>query len=78
MGGSYTVDRSRTLSRLCNGLGLRSWTKDINTTTRNGRLISHLFGSPAQFERELICKRTQAKLAAARAQGRKVGAPAKT
>jgi DNA invertase Pin-like site-specific DNA recombinase len=59
------------------GVGLRSLTEGIDTTTANGRLIFHLFGALAEFERELIRDRTRAGLAAARARGRKGGRPAK-
>lgn len=59
------------------GVGLRSLTEGIDTTTANGRLIFHLFGALAQFERELMRERTQAGLAAARARGRKGGRPPK-
>lgn len=59
------------------GVGLRSLTEGIDTTRPNGRLIFHLFGALAQFERELIRERTMAGLAAARARGRKGGRPPK-
>lgn len=59
------------------GVGLRSLTEGIDTTTANGRLVFHLFGALAEFERELIRERTRAGLAAARARGRKGGRPAK-
>ncbi len=59
------------------GVGLRSLTEGIDTTTANGRVIFHLFGALAEFERELIRERTRAGLAAARVRGRKGGRPAK-
>ena len=59
------------------GVALRSLTEGIDTTTPNGRLVFHLFGALAQFERELIRERTMAGLAAARARGRKGGRPPK-
>lgn len=59
------------------GVGFRSLTEHLDTTTPNGRLIFHLFGALAEFERELIRERTKAGLAAARARGRKGGRPAK-
>lgn len=59
------------------GVGLRSLSEGIDTTTANGRLVFHLFGALAQFERELIRERTYAGLAAARARGRKGGRPPK-
>jgi DNA invertase Pin-like site-specific DNA recombinase len=42
----------------------------IDTKTPGGRLIFHIFGALAEFERELIRERTMAGLVAARAQGR--------
>lgn len=59
------------------GVALKSLTEGIDTTTPNGRLVFHLFGALAQFERELIRERTVAGLAAARARGRKGGRPPK-
>ena len=59
------------------GVALKSLTEGIDTTTPNGRLIFHLFGALAQFERELTRERTVAGLAAARARGRKGGRPPK-
>lgn len=52
------------------GIGLKSLTEGIDTTTSGGRLIFHVFGAIAQFERELIIERTNAGLAAARARGK--------
>lgn len=52
------------------GVGFRSVTELIDTTTPGGRLIFHLFGALAQFERDLILERTRAGLAAAAARGR--------
>ena len=57
-------------------VGFRSLTEGIDTTTSSGRLVFHIFGALAQFERELIRERTQAGLAAARARGRRGGRPA--
>ena len=58
------------------GIGLRSLQEAIDTTTPGGRLIFHVFGALAEFERDLIRERTQAGLAAARARGRRGGRPA--
>jgi DNA invertase Pin-like site-specific DNA recombinase len=55
------------------GIGLKSLQENIDTTTAGGRLIFHLFGALAEFEREIIRERTNAGLAAARARGRKGG-----
>ena len=45
------------------GVGLRSLTEAIDTTTPGGRLVFHLFGALEQFERDLIRERTRAGLA---------------
>jgi DNA invertase Pin-like site-specific DNA recombinase len=55
------------------GVGFRSLTEAIDTTTLGGRLIFHVFGALGQFERDLIRERTKAGLAAAAARGRKGG-----
>lgn len=47
----------------------------IDTTSPHGRLITNVFASMAEFERELIIERTKAGLSAARARGRKGGRP---
>ena len=52
------------------GVGFRSLTESIDTSTANSRLVFHLFAALADFERELIRERTGAGLAAARARGR--------
>lgn len=57
------------------GIGLRSLQENIDTTSSGGRLVFHLFGALAEFERNLIRERTQAGLAAARARGRMGGRP---
>jgi DNA invertase Pin-like site-specific DNA recombinase len=55
------------------GAGLRSLTEAIDTTTPGGRLIFHVFGALAQFERDLFRERTCAGLSAAAARGRRGG-----
>jgi DNA invertase Pin-like site-specific DNA recombinase len=50
-------------------------TENINTTTSGDKLIFHIFGALAEFERNLIRERTQAGLVAARARGRIGGRP---
>jgi DNA invertase Pin-like site-specific DNA recombinase len=55
------------------GVGFRSITETIDTTTPGGRLVFHLFGALGQFERDLIRERTRAGLDAAAARGRKGG-----
>ena len=56
-------------------VGLRSLQENIDTTSSGGRLVFHLFGALAEFERSLIRERTQAGLAAARVRGRMGGRP---
>jgi DNA invertase Pin-like site-specific DNA recombinase len=50
--------------------GLRSRQESIDTTSSGGRLVFHLFGALAEFERNLVRERTQAGLSAARRRGR--------
>jgi DNA invertase Pin-like site-specific DNA recombinase len=59
------------------GIGFRSLTETLDTTTAQGRLVFHMFGARAEFERTLIRERTQAGLAAARRAGRTGGRPPK-
>ncbi len=58
-------------------IGFRSLTEQIDTTTPSGKLIFHLMGALAEFERDLIRERANAGLAAARARGRVGGRPRK-
>ena len=57
------------------GIGFRSLTESIDTTTSSGKLVFHIFGALAEFERDLIRERTTAGLLAARARGRTGGRP---
>lgn len=56
-------------------IGFKSLTENIDTTTSGGKLIFHIFGALAEFERDIIRERTKAGLQAARARGRKGGRP---
>ena len=56
-------------------IGFRSLQESIDTTTSGGRLVFHVFGALAEFERSLIRERTRAGLESARARGRKGGRP---
>jgi DNA invertase Pin-like site-specific DNA recombinase len=56
-------------------IGLRSLTEAIDTTSPGGRLVFHVFGALAEFERSIIRERTTAGLATARARGRVGGRP---
>ena len=55
------------------GVAFRSLTESIDTSTSGGKLVFHIFGALAEFERSIIQERTRAGLAAARARGRKGG-----
>jgi DNA invertase Pin-like site-specific DNA recombinase len=55
------------------GIGFKSLTENIDTTTSGGKFIFHIFGALAEFERNLIKERTQAGLVAARARAKKGG-----
>lgn len=57
------------------GIGLRSITEQLDTTTTGGKLTFHIFGALAEFERSIILERTVAGLDAARARGRTGGRP---
>lgn len=59
------------------GIGFRSLTEAVDTTTPSGRLVFQLFGALAEFERNVMRERTRAGLDAARARGKKGGRPAK-
>lgn len=56
-------------------IGLKSLHESLDTSSSSGKLIFHIFGALAEFERNLIRERTQAGLQAARARGRKGGRP---
>ena len=82
----WKLDRlARSLSQLIDTIdelhrrecGLRSLTEAIDTTTAGGRLIFHIFGALAEFERGIIRERTIAGLQAAKARGRTGGRPRK-
>ncbi len=72
--GRSTSDLLATLDTLRErGIGFRSLTEGIDTTTATGRLVLHVFAALAEFERELIRERTKAGIESARARGRKGG-----
>src|SRR3954451_409527 len=65
-----------TISKLdAQNTGFKSLTENIDTTTSGGKLIFHIFGALAEFERNLIKERTNAGLQAARDRGRRGGRP---
>ena len=55
------------------GIGFKSIQENIDTTTSGGKLVFHIFGSLAEFERDLIRERTKAGLESARARGKTGG-----
>ncbi len=59
------------------GVGFRSLSEAIDTTTAGGRLYFHMMGALAEFERSLIRERTLAGMAAARRRGATIGRPPK-
>jgi DNA invertase Pin-like site-specific DNA recombinase len=82
----YKLDRiARSLMDMLNriqkleeqGAGFRSLTEQIDTTTPGGRLMLHVLGALAQFERDLVIQRTRHGVAAAQARGVKFGQPQK-
>lgn len=83
---TWKLDRlGRSLSHLiaivtlleCRGIAFRSLSESIDTDTASGRLLFHVMGALAEFERALISERTKAGMAAARARGRNIGRPPK-
>ena len=56
-------------------IGFKSLQENIDTTTSGGKLVFHIFGALAEFERDLIKERTMAGLKAARARGHFGGRP---
>jgi DNA invertase Pin-like site-specific DNA recombinase len=76
--GRSLKDLIETLNSLDNrGIDFISLTEKIDTSTPGGKLIFHLMGALAEFERDLIRERTNAGLVAARARGRVGGRPRK-
>tara|TARA_Y100001951_G_scaffold103407_2_gene112203 strand:- start:152 stop:616 length:465 start_codon:yes stop_codon:yes gene_type:complete len=57
------------------GIEFRSLTDGIDTTTAGGRLVFHIMGALAEFERDLIQERTRAGLRASKKRGKRVGRP---
>ena len=53
----------------------RSLKENLDTSSSTGKLIFHIFGALAEFERDIIQERTMAGLAAARSRGRVGGRP---
>ena len=57
------------------GIDLVAIDQSIDTTTPSGRLLFHVLGAIAEFERDLIRERTRAGIAAARRRGKRLGRP---
>jgi DNA invertase Pin-like site-specific DNA recombinase len=83
---TWKLDRlGRSLSHLIriisslerSGVAFRSLSEAIDTSTASGRLLFHVMGALAEFERSLASERTRAGLAAARARGALIGRPSK-
>lgn len=55
------------------GVGFRSLTEALDTSSASGRLLLHIVGAMAEFERELVHERTMAGLALAKANGKQLG-----
>ena len=55
------------------GVAFLSLTEAIDTESAAGRLMGHILGALAEFERALIVERTQAGLKAAKNRGQKLG-----
>ena len=69
----HLIEISQTLEK--RGIGLKSLSESIDTSSPGGRLVFHIFGSLAEFERSLIRERVSAGLIAARKRGRVGGRP---
>jgi len=69
----HLIQTIRTLE--ARGVHFKSLQEQIDTGTSGGKLVFHVFGALAEFERDLIRERTHAALAAARARGRLFGRP---
>src|SRR5438270_4316328 len=67
----HLIDTVTTLAE--RGIGFKSLTETIDTTTSGGKLVFNIFASLAEFEREIIRERTRAGLEAARSRGRNGG-----
>jgi DNA invertase Pin-like site-specific DNA recombinase len=57
------------------GVAFRSLSESIDTATASGRLLFHVMGALAEFERSLISERTKAGMASAKLRGKRLGRP---
>ncbi|MGU3401346.1 recombinase family protein [Brucellaceae bacterium D45D] len=72
--GRSLVDLIQTVSGLSKrGCEFRSLTESIDTSSSGGRLVFHMMGAMAEFERAIISERTKAGMEAARMRGSRIG-----
>jgi DNA invertase Pin-like site-specific DNA recombinase len=57
------------------GIGFQSLIDGIDTATSGGKLVFHIMGALAEFERDLIRERTKAGMKAAKKRGKHLGRP---
>ncbi len=57
------------------GIDFVSYKQDFDTTSSSGRLLFHVVGAVAEFERDLIRERVIAGMAQARREGKRIGRP---
>lgn len=70
------LDLLRVIARLDElGVGFRSLTESVDTTTPAGRMLLQMIGAFAEFERSMIRERTREGLKSARKRGRIGGRP---
>jgi DNA invertase Pin-like site-specific DNA recombinase len=83
---AYKLDRiGRSLAHLtkllaeleARGAAFRTVEDSLSTQGSTGKLVLHMLGAVAQFERDLILERTRAGLEAARQRGKRLGPPVK-
>lgn len=72
--GRSLVDLIQTVNGLSKrGCEFRSLTENIDTSSSGGRLLFHVMGAMAEFERSIISERTKAGMEAARVRGSRLG-----
>ncbi len=72
--GRSLVDLIQTVNKLSKrGCDFRSLTENIDTSSSSGRLVFHMMGAMAEFERAIIAERTKAGMEAARIRGSQIG-----
>jgi DNA invertase Pin-like site-specific DNA recombinase len=57
------------------GIDIICYNQNIDTTTPNGKLMFHIIGAFAEFEKDMISERTKAGLDRARKEGKTLGRP---